>query len=103
VEAQEAFLTDSAALLSRLQHELAEIDATNDQARKREVIERYVRKITVETRRLGPRKLEADVQVFLRLKPEPIAVENVMCWPGGWLCRRSVSTYRSGASTVVSG
>jgi hypothetical protein len=35
-----------------------------------------VRQITVETRRLGPRKMEADVRVLLRLKPEPIAVEN---------------------------
>jgi site-specific DNA recombinase len=76
IEAQEAFLTDSAALLSRLQDELADIDASNDQARKREVIEQYVRQITVETRRVGPHKLEADVRVFLRLKPEPIAVEN---------------------------
>ena len=30
VEAQEAFLTDSEALLSRLQDELGEIEATND-------------------------------------------------------------------------
>jgi site-specific DNA recombinase len=76
IEAQEAFLTDSAALLGRLQGELADIDAINDVARKREVIERYVRQITVETQRLAPRKLEADLRVFLRLKPEPIAVEN---------------------------
>ena len=76
IEAQEAFLTDSAALLSRLRDELGEIEATDDLARKREVIERYVRQITVETRRVGPRKLEADVRVFLRLKPEPIAVET---------------------------
>jgi hypothetical protein len=62
--------------LSRLREELGEIEATDDLTRKREVIERYVRTITVETRRVGPRKLEADVRVFLRLKPEPIAVEN---------------------------
>jgi hypothetical protein len=86
-----------------LQDELAEIDASNNLTRKREVIERYVRKITVETQQLGPRKLQADVRVFLRLKPETIAVAGVTHWPGGWLCRRSVSTYRSGASTVVSG
>lgn len=76
VEAQEAFFTDSAALLSRLQGELSEIDATNDLARKREVIERYVRTVTVESWRVSPRKLEADVRVYLRLKPEPIAVEE---------------------------
>jgi site-specific DNA recombinase len=76
IEAQEAFLTDSAALLGRLQDDLADIDATNDLARKREVIGRYVRQITVETRRVEPRKLEADVRVFLRLKPESIAVET---------------------------
>jgi site-specific DNA recombinase len=80
VEAQESFLTDSAALLSRLQDELGEIEATNDLARKREVIERYVRKITVDTRRIGPRKLEADVRVYLRLKPEPIAVVGSAPW-----------------------
>jgi site-specific DNA recombinase len=102
IEAQEAFLTDSAALLGRLQDELAEIDAMDDEARKREVIERYVRTITVDTRRLGPRKLEADVRVFLRLKPEPIAVENGTPWPGGWHWRRSGSTCQSGAFTGAS-
>jgi site-specific DNA recombinase len=88
IEAQEAFLTDSAALLCRLHDELATIDATNDQTRKREVIERYVRQITVETRRVGPRKLEADVRLFLRLKPEPIAVENGTPDCGGTLGSR---------------
>ncbi|MDF3042088.1 MAG: hypothetical protein K0Q71_4794, partial [Thermomicrobiales bacterium] len=34
-------------MLSRLQDELGEIEATNDLARKRDVIQRYVRKITV--------------------------------------------------------
>jgi site-specific DNA recombinase len=76
IEAQEAFLTDSAALLGRLRDEVHDIDATNDLARKRDVIERYVRTVTVDSRRIGPRKLEADVRVFLRLKPEPIAVDN---------------------------
>jgi site-specific DNA recombinase len=78
IEAQEAFLTDSATLLTQLQDELTEMEASNDLARKGEVIERYVRQITVETRRVGPRKLEADVRVFLRLKPEPIPVKNGM-------------------------
>ncbi len=82
IEAQEAFLTDSAALLGRLRDELAEIEATNDVARKREVIERYVRKITVESRRVGPRQLAADVRVALRLKPESVAVANTGPSPG---------------------
>jgi site-specific DNA recombinase len=83
IDASEAFLTDSAALLGQLRGDLAEIESTNDQARKRAVIERYVRQITVETRRVGPRKLEADVRVFLRLKPAPIAIETSTHRPGG--------------------
>jgi hypothetical protein len=69
-------LTESVALLARLRDELVEIEATNDLHRKRDVIERYVRKVTVASRRVGPRKLEADVRVYLPLKPEPIAVDN---------------------------
>ena len=76
IDASETFLTESAALLVSLRDELAEIEATNDWTRKRAVIERYVRQITVATRRVGPRKLEADVRVFLRLKPAPIAIET---------------------------
>ena len=91
IEAQEAFLTDSAALLTGYETNSPNIEATNDLARKREVIERYVRQITVETRRVGPRKLEADVRVFLRLKPEPIPVENDRSGRGGTLGRRSVA------------
>jgi site-specific DNA recombinase len=83
IDASEAFLTESATLLTQLRGQLAEIEATNDQARKRAVIERYVRQITVETRRVGPRKLEADVRVFLRLKPAPIAIETSTHRPGG--------------------
>jgi site-specific DNA recombinase len=91
IEAQEAFLTDSATLLSQLQDELASMEASNDLTRKREVIERYVRQITVETRRVGPRKLEAEVRVFLRLKPNPIPIENATSGLGGTLGRRSVA------------
>jgi site-specific DNA recombinase len=100
IEAQEAFLTDSAALLSRLHDELADIDASNDLRRKREVIERYVRQITVETRRVGPRKLEADVRVFLRLRPEPIAVENGTSGRGGTLSGRSARG-ATGANGII--
>ncbi|MDP9364306.1 MAG: recombinase family protein [Chloroflexota bacterium] len=71
VEIEEAELTSGVALLARLRDELAVIEATDDRARKREVIERYVRRITVETNRLGPRKKGALVHVFLRLRPEP--------------------------------
>lgn len=77
IDIQEAHLTESTALLERLKDELAAIDATNDLIRKREVIESYVRQIAVETRRIGPRKLEADVRVSLRFKPDPIPVENI--------------------------
>lgn len=76
IDAQEAYLTDALALLGRLREELDEIEATDDQARKRAVIERYVRQVTVETRRVGPRRLEADIRIFLRLKPDAIAVDT---------------------------
>ena len=62
------WLPHSAAVLVRPRDELTEIEATDDQERKRQVVERYVRKITVETHRIGPRRLEADVRVYLRLK-----------------------------------
>jgi hypothetical protein len=55
---------------------LAEIEATNDLARMRQVIEQYVRQIAVETREIEPRKKHADVRIFLRLEPASIAVEN---------------------------
>ena len=63
VEAQEVFLTDSEALLSRLQDELGAIEATNDLTHKREVIMRYLQEISTETRRIGPRTIDADVFV----------------------------------------
>ncbi len=76
VDAQEAYLTESTAMLAKLREELADIEATDDRPRKQAVITRYVRLIEVDTRRIGPRKLEADVRVYLRLKPEPVAVES---------------------------
>jgi site-specific DNA recombinase len=76
VDAQEAFLTDAAAMLGRFREDLAEIEATNDLARKRAFIERYVRQVSVETRRVGARKLDADVRIYLRLRPGAVAVEN---------------------------
>jgi site-specific DNA recombinase len=75
VDIQEAHLTETAALLKRLRGELHTIDATNDQVRKREVIEHYVRQITVATRMIAPRRKEADVRIALRLEPKPVAVE----------------------------
>jgi site-specific DNA recombinase len=76
VDIQEAHLTETAALLDRLRGELQAIDATNDLTRKREVIEHYVRQITVQTRVLGPRRKEADVKIALRLAPKAVAVET---------------------------
>ncbi len=74
LEAQEAFLTDSALLLVRLRDELEEIEQVDDWARKRDVIERYVRQIVVETRDTGKRRKEAVISLYLRLRPAPIAV-----------------------------
>jgi site-specific DNA recombinase len=76
VDVQEAFLTDVAAMAGRFREELTDIEATNDLDRKRAFVERYVRQITVESRRVGARKIEADVRVYLRLKPDPITVET---------------------------
>jgi site-specific DNA recombinase len=76
IDAHETFLTESTTLLVRLRDELADIEATNDLTRKRQVIEQYVRQIMVETREIAPRKKHADVRIFLRLEPSPIAVEN---------------------------
>jgi site-specific DNA recombinase len=69
IDAHEAFLTESTTLLVWLRDELVEIEATNDLARKRQVIEQYVRQIAVETREIEPRKKHADVRIFLRLEP----------------------------------
>jgi hypothetical protein len=63
-------------LLAQLREELAEIEATNDEARKRAVIERYVRQITVETRRVESGQLAADVRLSLRFKPDSLQVET---------------------------
>jgi hypothetical protein len=60
VDIQEAHLIETAALLDPLRGELQAIDATNDSARKSEVIEHYVRQITVQTHVLAPRREEAD-------------------------------------------
>ncbi len=68
IDAQEAYLTESTAMLGKLREELAEIDATNDLERKRDIIDRYVRCVEAETRRVGVRKLEADLRVYLRLE-----------------------------------
>ena len=76
LDIQETHLAEMAALLARLREELDAIDASNDQARKREVIEAYVRQITVETRIVAPRRKEADVNLALRLEPAPVALES---------------------------
>ena len=80
VDAQEALFTESTALLARLRDELAEIEATNDLIRKREVIEQYVREVVVETRRVSAHRLEATVTVRVRLKPEPVVIEDGTPW-----------------------
>ena len=48
LDIQETHLAEMAMLLARLREELDAIDATNDLTRKREVIEAYVRQITVK-------------------------------------------------------
>jgi len=103
IEAQEAYLSESTALLARLGDELAQIEATNDLERKRDIITRYVRKIAVKTTTLPNGRKEADVRVYLRLKPEPVAVDNATCSPGARPWRQSGSSWRSGGFTGGSG
>jgi site-specific DNA recombinase len=76
VDAQEAYLTETAAALATMREELADIEASNDVAAKKEVIERLVRQVTVDTRRLEGRRLEADVRVFLRLQSKGVVIDN---------------------------
>jgi site-specific DNA recombinase len=102
LDIEEAQLTEGTALLETLRDEVDAIDASNDQTRKRQVIEAYVRQLTVESQRVGPRRLTADVRVALRFRPEPIAVESVTPWPGAWRWRRSASIFPSGAFTAAS-
>ena len=75
VDIQEAHLTETAALLDRLRGELQAIDATNDQVRKREVIEHFVRQISVATRVLAPRRKEADVRMRSGWSPSRLRSE----------------------------
>jgi len=102
LDAQEAFLTDSATMLAKLRHELAGIEATDDWARRREVIERYVRRIVVDTIETGRRVRDAEIKVYLRLKPQPIAVDSATGSPGDRRWRRPASRSMSGASTAGS-
>lgn len=51
--AQRAYLTDLAALLARFAERVAEIDATDDRAGKREMIDVLVRRVVVRTEILG--------------------------------------------------
>lgn len=76
LEAQESLLTDSATMLVRLQTELADIEATDDWSRRREVIEQYVRQITIETVENGKRRKDAVARVYLRLEPGHIASDS---------------------------
>jgi hypothetical protein len=101
LDMEETHLTESAILADRLRAELDVIDATDNQARKREVIEKYVRQITAETR-LGPRKLDATVTLYLRFRPEPIVVANDTYSPGNRPWRPSASSWPFGASTAAS-
>jgi hypothetical protein len=48
-EAVEAHMTDASLLLHRLQESVAEIDQTDDQTTKRQVIERLVHGIRIDT------------------------------------------------------
>jgi site-specific DNA recombinase len=102
LDISEAHLTESAVLLGRLRDEMEAIEATDDQARKREIIAAYVRQITVETTRVRPRQLAADITLRLRLQPEPVRIDNVTRSPGGRRWKRSASSWPSGASTAAS-
>ncbi|HKG25645.1 MAG TPA: zinc ribbon domain-containing protein [Thermomicrobiales bacterium] len=76
VEAQEATLAEGAALLATLQTELAAIEEADDWTARAAVMARLVRVIDVETRRVGPRRREAEVRVWLRLRPGARSVDT---------------------------
>jgi site-specific DNA recombinase len=77
IDAEETYITDSIAMLTVAREQLAEIDETNDQRRKRAFIERYVSGVTVYSERVGTRRLQADIKIKKKLQPEPIAVEDI--------------------------
>jgi site-specific DNA recombinase len=74
LDAQEAWLTDSTALLSTLRGELAQIERDDDWQRRREIMERYVRRIEVTTVDTGHWLRDAAVTIHVRLRPEPVAI-----------------------------
>ena len=76
LDAQEIFLSDSMTMLARLREELEEIEAADAWPRRREVIERYVQRIVVETINTGRGVREAEIKVYLRLKPQPLAFDS---------------------------
>jgi site-specific DNA recombinase len=103
LDAQEVFLTDSTVLLTRLREELDQIERDNDWPRRREIMERYVRRVEVRTIDTGRRVRDAEVTIRLRLRPEPIiAVDSATSLPGGRRWRRRTSSSPSGAFTGAS-
>jgi site-specific DNA recombinase len=71
VEAQEATLAESTAMLATIRDELEAIDATDDWARRQEVMAGLVRVIEVETRANDAGRLSAEVRLRLRLRVRP--------------------------------
>ena len=80
-EVAETHLTEAAALLARLQGELAEIERTNDEARKREIVEQLVVRMQVRTDGTG-REKQAEVTIRYAFG-QPYAVPTGREIPGG--------------------
>lgn len=53
VSAQEALLTEAAAMLAQLREEIGDIEATNDTARRRRIVELLVSRITITSEGSG--------------------------------------------------
>jgi site-specific DNA recombinase len=80
-DAHEAYLANAAAMLSRAQGRLAEIEATGDLAAMREQVELLVPRIIVETEIVGAdrrgRRKQATVRLTLAFRDEPASVSGM--------------------------
>jgi site-specific DNA recombinase len=82
-EAFEAHLTDASLLLHRLQDRLEEVDRTNDQVTKRQVIEMLVQGIRMDTHEDGTR----CATITYRFIPERVAAISTIS-ASGWTAHR---------------
>lgn len=104
-EAQETYLVDAGAMLARVRGRVDEIEAANDRAAKRELIELLAPRIVLQTDILGIAKVRqrkrATIHLTLAFQPENTVV-STMRSPGVRRWKRPGSSLRSGASTVGS-